>query len=84
MLLSDHYLFRGDDENGRLIYEGGWLNKAAHGQGVMRWQNGDRYISTVQSNDGYGTVARGSCAGRQQMATGKNVQCSHIVKSVMW
>jgi len=35
-------LCRGDDENGRLIYEGEWKNKAAHGVGLMRWQNGDR------------------------------------------
>jgi len=35
--------YRGDDESGRLIYEGKWKNKAAHGFGVMRWQNGDRY-----------------------------------------
>jgi len=35
--------YRGDDEDGRLMYDGEWKNKAAHGYGVMRWQNGDRY-----------------------------------------
>jgi hypothetical protein len=35
--------YRGDDEDGRLAYEGGWVNKKAEGFGVMRWQNGDRY-----------------------------------------
>jgi len=35
--------YRGDDESGRLAYEGDWQNKAAHGYGVMRWINGDRY-----------------------------------------
>ena len=38
----NNILCRGDDENGRLIYEGEWKNKAAHGVGLMRWQNGDR------------------------------------------
>jgi len=37
------FQYRGDDDNGRLIYEGEWMNKAAHGFGVMKWQNGDRY-----------------------------------------
>eukprot|EP00088_Acartia_fossae_P007055 TRINITY_DN1327_c0_g1_i1.p1 TRINITY_DN1327_c0_g1~~TRINITY_DN1327_c0_g1_i1.p1 ORF type:complete len:203 (-),score=48.00 TRINITY_DN1327_c0_g1_i1:333-941(-) len=35
--------FRGDDSNGRLIYEGCWKNKAADGYGKMKWINGDRY-----------------------------------------
>merc|ERR1711997_1380486 len=35
--------YRGDDDDGRLMYEGGWVNKKAEGFGVMRWQNGDRY-----------------------------------------
>merc|ERR1712083_98609 len=35
--------YRGDDEDGRLMYDGEWKNKVAHGYGVMRWQNGDRY-----------------------------------------
>merc|ERR1719481_1201379 len=35
--------YRGDDEDGRLMYDGGWKDKAAHGYGVMKWQNGDRY-----------------------------------------
>merc|ERR1711872_843792 len=35
--------YRGDDDDGRLCYDGEWKNKAAHGYGVMKWQNGDRY-----------------------------------------
>jgi len=35
--------YRGDDEHGRMCYDGEWKNKAAHGYGVMKWQNGDRY-----------------------------------------
>merc|ERR1711862_890682 len=35
--------YRGDDEHGRMCYDGDWANKAAHGYGVMKWQNGDRY-----------------------------------------
>merc|ERR1711992_316239 len=26
-----------------MTYDGDWKNKAAHGYGVMKWQNGDRY-----------------------------------------
>merc|ERR1712038_673569 len=37
------FSYRGDDEHGRMSYDGDWKNKAAHGYGVMRWQNGDRY-----------------------------------------
>merc|ERR1712059_24471 len=35
--------YRGDDEDGRMCYDGEWKDKAAHGYGVMKWQNGDRY-----------------------------------------
>merc|ERR1711971_971342 len=35
--------YRGDDEAARLMYDGGWKDKAAEGNGVMKWQNGDRY-----------------------------------------
>merc|ERR1711953_1388810 len=35
--------YRGDDESARLMYDGGWKDKAADGYGVMKWQNGDRY-----------------------------------------
>jgi len=35
--------YRGDDEHGRMCYDGDWKNKAAHGYGSMKWQNGDRY-----------------------------------------
>merc|ERR1712061_847043 len=35
--------YRGDDEAARLMYDGGWKDKAAEGYGVMKWQNGDRY-----------------------------------------
>ena len=35
--------YRGDDEDGRLCYDGEWKNKAAEGYGVMKWQNGDRW-----------------------------------------
>merc|ERR1712079_328197 len=35
--------YRGDDEAARLMYDGGWKDKAADGYGVMKWQNGDRY-----------------------------------------
>jgi len=35
--------YRGDDDDGRLAYDGEWKNKSAHGYGVMKWQNGDRY-----------------------------------------
>lgn len=35
--------YRGDDDDGRLLYDGAWVNKKAEGFGVMRWQNGDRY-----------------------------------------
>eukprot|EP00092_Neocalanus_flemingeri_P012921 GFUD01013920.1.p2 GENE.GFUD01013920.1~~GFUD01013920.1.p2 ORF type:complete len:203 (+),score=71.69 GFUD01013920.1:103-711(+) len=35
--------YRGDDDDGRLCYDGEWKNKAAAGYGVMKWQNGDRY-----------------------------------------
>ena len=34
--------YRGDDEAARLMYDGGWKDKAADGYGVMKWQNGDR------------------------------------------
>ena len=34
--------YRGDDEAARLMYDGGWKDKAAEGYGVMKWQNGDR------------------------------------------
>merc|ERR1711874_941158 len=37
------FSYRGDDEHGRMTYDGDWKNKAAHGYGVMKWQNGDRY-----------------------------------------
>merc|ERR1712038_1237143 len=37
------FSYWGDDEHGRMSYDGDWSNKAAHGYGVMRWQNGDRY-----------------------------------------
>ena len=36
------FSYRGDDDHGRMSYKGDWKNKAAHGYGVMRWQNGDR------------------------------------------
>ena len=36
------FSYRGDDEHGRMCYDGDWSNKAAHGYGVMKWQNGDR------------------------------------------
>ena len=36
--------YRGDDDDGRLCYDGDWKNKAAHGYGVMKWQNGDRWV----------------------------------------
>ena len=36
------FSYRGDDEHGRMSYDGDWKNKAAHGYGVMKWQNGDR------------------------------------------
>ena len=36
------FSYRGDDEHGRMVYDGDWSNKAAHGYGVMKWQNGDR------------------------------------------
>ena len=36
------FSYRGDDEHGRMCYDGDWANKAAHGYGVMKWQNGDR------------------------------------------
>jgi len=35
--------YRGDDEHGRMCYDGDWKNKAAHGYGTMKWQNGDKY-----------------------------------------
>merc|ERR1712037_359438 len=35
--------YRGDDEAARLMYDGGWKDKAAEGYGLMKWQNGDRY-----------------------------------------
>merc|ERR1711962_921244 len=35
--------YRGDDEDGRMMYDGEWKENAAHGYGSMRWQNGDRY-----------------------------------------
>merc|ERR1711994_1230772 len=35
--------YRGDDDDGRLMYEGGWVNKKAEGFGVMRWKNGFRH-----------------------------------------
>ena len=35
--------YRGDDESKRLEYDGEWKEKAAHGYGVMKWQNGDRW-----------------------------------------
>merc|ERR1711936_1469283 len=37
------FSYRGDDDHGRMTYDGDWKNKAAHGYGVMKWQNGDRY-----------------------------------------
>merc|ERR1711981_1179627 len=37
------FSYRGDDDHGRMSYDGDWKNKAAHGYGVMKWQNGDRY-----------------------------------------
>merc|ERR1712203_1086197 len=37
------FSYRGDDDHGRMSYKGDWKNKAAHGYGVMKWQNGDRY-----------------------------------------
>ena len=36
--------YRGDDEAARLMYDGGWKDKAAEGYGVMKWQNGDRSV----------------------------------------
>ena len=36
--------YRGDDEAARLMYDGGWKDKAAEGYGVMKWQNGDRSL----------------------------------------
>merc|ERR1712012_980743 len=36
--------YRGDDESARLMYDGGWKDKAADGYGVMKWQNGDRAL----------------------------------------
>ena len=36
------FSYRGDDDHGRMSYDGDWKNKAAHGYGVMKWQNGDR------------------------------------------
>ena len=36
------FSYRGDDDHGRMTYDGDWKNKAAHGYGVMKWQNGDR------------------------------------------
>ena len=40
------FSYRGDDEHGRMCYDGDWANKAAHGYGVMKWQNGDRWPAT--------------------------------------
>lgn len=42
--------YRGDDEHGRMCYDGDWKNKAAHGYGTMKWQNGDRYLTLRLQN----------------------------------
>ena len=51
--------YRGDDDDGRLCYDGEWKNKAAHGYGTMKWQNGDRWVKGVsrsQCKDRIGDV----------------------------
>ena len=35
--------FPGNDDMERQIYEGGFKDKMAHGKGIMRWRNGDKY-----------------------------------------
>merc|ERR1712243_56118 len=61
--------YRGDDEDGRLMYDGGWKDKAAHGYGVMKWQNGDRYegdwVGGLREGKGK-YVARAATHGRRK------------------
>merc|ERR1712168_1595630 len=55
--------YRGDDEAARLMYDGGWKDKAAEGYGVMKWQNGDRYegdwVAGLKEGSGKYTFANG-------------------------
>eukprot|EP00092_Neocalanus_flemingeri_P089011 GFUD01112568.1.p2 GENE.GFUD01112568.1~~GFUD01112568.1.p2 ORF type:complete len:132 (-),score=43.82 GFUD01112568.1:23-418(-) len=55
--------YRGDDDDGRLCYDGEWKNKAAAGYGVMKWQNGDRFegawVGGVKEGTGHFTYASG-------------------------
>merc|ERR1712066_214597 len=77
--------YRGDDEHGRMCYDGEWKNKAADGYGVMKWQNGDRYegdwtgglrqgkgkytCKTLQSSSPTTTSASGPRSSPGEMAT---------------
>ena len=54
------FSYRGDDEHGRMSYDGDWKNKAAHGYGVMRWQNGDRSDQPFTQNKALGNLIRHS------------------------
>jgi len=60
--------YRGDDEDGRLLYDGAWVNKKAEGFGVMRWQNGDRYEGDWKDGlrHGQGTYSCKSTGGKYE------------------
>ena len=41
--------FPGNDELERQIYDGGFKDKKAHGKGLMRWRQGDKYEGEFQN-----------------------------------
>lgn len=55
--------FRGNDEHERMIYEGGFKAKKAHGKGLMKWREGDRYDGDWQDGlrHGQGTYFSKVC-----------------------